>query len=106
MWRLENPPPRPTSQKKNPHMYLAILRFLFSQIAKFSQKKTVNLVESDEEPHDENILSSDAECEIPVVYFCVRTRARTYFPHLRLRRYALPPVYFCVRTYVHNARSL
>jgi hypothetical protein len=84
-------------------MFLAILRFLFSQIAKFSQKKTVNLVESDEEPHDENILSSDAECEIPVVYFCVRTHARTYFPHLRLRRYALPPVYFCVRTY---ARSL
>jgi len=58
MWRLENP-----------HMYLAILRFLFSQIAKFSQK---NKIGAKEEPHDENILWSDAECEIPV-YFCVRT---------------------------------
>lgn len=31
--------------------------------------------------------------------------ARTYSPHLRLRRYALPPVYFC-GAYVHTHAAL
>jgi hypothetical protein len=74
-------------------MFLAILRFIFSQIAKFSQKNKIGLRRN---RTTRIFCRATRNAKFP----SISAYARTYFPHLRLRRYALPPSTSAgVRTY-------